>query len=41
MNIKVRLKIRETFKKNKRLILTILIVWAVVFVINYILGHLP
>lgn len=41
MNTNLRLKIRDIFKKNKRLILTILIVWAAVFVINYILGHLP
>ncbi|MCI8546097.1 MAG: hypothetical protein HFJ44_02575 [Clostridia bacterium] len=39
MFLKWRLKIRNFFKKNKTKIFFILIVWVVILVINYLLGH--
>lgn len=39
MLLKWRLKIRNFFKKHRNLILIILMVWAVVLIINYLIGH--
>lgn len=39
MLLKWRLKIRNFFKKHRNLILIIFIVWAVVLIINYLIGH--
>lgn len=38
---KIRLKIRDFFKKYKKLIIIILVVWVIVILINYLLGHMP
>lgn len=37
----LRLKIRHFFRKNKKLLIIILIVWAIIFVINKIILNLP
>ena len=37
----IRLKIREFFKKYKTMIIIALSIWAIVLVINYILGRMP
>lgn len=39
--INFRIKVREFFKKYKYLIIIIAGVWLLIFIINYILGHLP
>ena len=35
--IDTRLKIRRFFKKYKKIIIFIIIIWAIIFVVNYIL----
>lgn len=41
MYTQIRLKIRDFFKKNKKIIIIIAIVWTVIIVFNYILEHMP
>lgn len=39
--IDTRLKIRRFFKKYKKIIIFIIILWAIIFVVNYILKNMP
>ena len=39
--IDTRLKIRRFFKKYKRIIIFIVILWAIIYVVNYILKNMP
>lgn len=39
--IDTRLKIRRFFKKYKKIIIFIIIIWAIIFVVNYILKNMP
>ena len=39
--IDTRLKIRRFFKKYKRIIIFIVILWAIIFMVNYILKNMP
>lgn len=36
-----RLKVRHFFRRNKRLLIIILIIWAIIFFLNIILGNMP
>lgn len=37
----LRLKVRRFFRRNKRLIIIVLIIWTIIFLINYILKNRP
>ncbi len=39
--VDTRLKIRRFFKKYKKIIIFIIIVWAIIFTVNYILKNMP
>ena len=39
MFLKLRLKVRNFFKKNKNKIFIVLVIWIIILAINYLLGH--
>ena len=39
MFVKWRLKIRKFIKQNQKIILIVLIAWAIIIAINFMLGH--